>query len=398
MVMLVKESQKINHLQTVSKTKVRGVLALLKHGEMLITHGNDGNPVRLYLAKGINSFRDLRERHDAFVLKYMMEHHLFMPAILKSELVWQVDEDTRSLRAEAMNKLTLSLQSFFDQIGSFSGDSIPHCDDSVLQAPRSQAHSVGPPRYTDNNGMSEHVYNRIQKDFLHSSPQQIHDFERAGVGLKNGVQPSYGYSNGQVIGNNNNPGSFYGGYRDSNGSSAIDNDGYIMRDHQRQSGLLSNMRDDKNILRSRTPLGPWHHQNPNEGISTFDQRWGDQVDNFDVSDGQTRSSRGNSSSSILTGDERIRDFVSEVSPMLPDTNYYANSVFGSLSAVSKSEGSAMGPLKLENMDFHGRSDGATITNIRQPSDLVEIPADFSPSTYNSRQRFVAYSIDPNSNT
>jgi hypothetical protein len=120
MVMLVKESRKISQLQGVSKTKIRGVLALLKHGEMLITHGNEGNPVRLYLAKGINSFKDLRERHDAFILKYMLEHHLFMPAILKSEIIWQVDDETKVMRLEAMNRLTYSLQMFFNELNSFS--------------------------------------------------------------------------------------------------------------------------------------------------------------------------------------------------------------------------------------------------------------------------------------
>lgn len=66
------------------------MLALLKHGELLITQGEEGEPVRLYLAYGINTFKDLRDRHDAFLNRYMQEHHLFIPVILKTELVWQV--------------------------------------------------------------------------------------------------------------------------------------------------------------------------------------------------------------------------------------------------------------------------------------------------------------------
>lgn len=130
MVMLVKESRKINHLHSVSKTKVRGVLALMKHGEMLITNGNEGNPVRLYLAKGINSFKDLRERHDAFLQKYMLEHHLFMPAVLKSELIWQVDEETKTSRVEAMNKLAVSLQLFFNDLNSYPGKIASEVEDT----------------------------------------------------------------------------------------------------------------------------------------------------------------------------------------------------------------------------------------------------------------------------
>ncbi len=113
MVMAVKESNHVSQLDSVSKTKVRGVLALLKHGELLVTQGSEGEPVRLYLAYGINSFKELRERHDIFLNRYMMEHHLFIPAILKSELVWQVDDDMRVQRIEAMNKLVSQLQLFF---------------------------------------------------------------------------------------------------------------------------------------------------------------------------------------------------------------------------------------------------------------------------------------------
>lgn len=111
--MAVKDSNHVSQLDSVSKTKVRGVLALLKHGELLVTQGSEGEPVRLYLAYGINSFKELRERHDSFLNRYMMEHHLFIPAILRSELVWQVDDDMRIQRIEAMNKLVSQLQLFF---------------------------------------------------------------------------------------------------------------------------------------------------------------------------------------------------------------------------------------------------------------------------------------------
>lgn len=113
MVMAVRDSNTITQLETVSKTKVRGVLALLKHGEMLVTHGAEGEPVRLHLAPNINSFRDLRERHDSFLSRYMDEHHLYLPAILKCELVWMFAEDVKAQRLEAMAKLMVKLQYFY---------------------------------------------------------------------------------------------------------------------------------------------------------------------------------------------------------------------------------------------------------------------------------------------
>lgn len=113
MVMAVREADKITQLDHVSKTKVRGVLALLKHGELLITQGAEGEPVRLYLAPGINTFRDLRERHDVFLSRYMLEHHLFVPAILKSELVWHFEEETRARRLDALDQLVAQLHFFY---------------------------------------------------------------------------------------------------------------------------------------------------------------------------------------------------------------------------------------------------------------------------------------------
>lgn len=113
MVMAVRDSNTITQLETVSKTKVRGVLALLKHGEMLVTHGAEGEPVRLHLAPNINSFRDLRERHDSFLSRYMDEHHLYLPAILKCELVWMFAEDVKAQRLDAMAKLMVKLQYFY---------------------------------------------------------------------------------------------------------------------------------------------------------------------------------------------------------------------------------------------------------------------------------------------
>ena len=146
MVMAVKESNKISQLEHVSKTKVRGVLALLKHGDLLITQGAEGEPVRLYLAPGIETYKDLREKHDIFLGRYMLEHHLFIPAILKSELTWQFEEDVKAQRLETLNKLVTQLQHFYTSYiayqeklaaegGGPAGDEITSSEDGGSSAP-----------------------------------------------------------------------------------------------------------------------------------------------------------------------------------------------------------------------------------------------------------------------
>jgi hypothetical protein len=69
LVMTVKESGQISNLENVSKTKVRGVIALLKLASIVETRGgvNDKVPVTLTLNPTVDSIETLREQHDEFL-------------------------------------------------------------------------------------------------------------------------------------------------------------------------------------------------------------------------------------------------------------------------------------------------------------------------------------------
>lgn len=112
MIMAARDSKILSAIENVSKTKIRGVLALLKHGEMLLTQGIEGEPVRLSLAPGIDTFKELRERHDAFLHRYIIEHHLFVPTVLKSEIIWQFEEDVKAKRIEIINQMVTKLEAY----------------------------------------------------------------------------------------------------------------------------------------------------------------------------------------------------------------------------------------------------------------------------------------------
>jgi hypothetical protein len=113
MVMAIKDSGCVSQLEHVSKTKIRGVLALLKHGEMLVTHGKEGEAVKLYLAAGISTFRGLRDKHDAFLSRYIFENQLFIPVAMRSELLWQINEETKLQRLEAISDVMFTTQQFY---------------------------------------------------------------------------------------------------------------------------------------------------------------------------------------------------------------------------------------------------------------------------------------------
>jgi hypothetical protein len=132
MVMSVVNSGNVAQLESISKTKVRGVLALLKHGELLVTQGEYGEPVRLYLASGIETYRDLRERHDVFLSAYMLDNHLFIPAVLRSEVLWQVDEETRVMRLDGMERLVAKLKQFFSSSNEYRPHLLDRTDDGSV--------------------------------------------------------------------------------------------------------------------------------------------------------------------------------------------------------------------------------------------------------------------------
>lgn len=114
MVLSVRNSKCTSQLESVSKTKIRGMLGLFKHGELMTTRSADGEYVRQMISPSIRSFSDLRDKHDAFLQRFMAEHHIFVPTAMKAEILWQFDEEARAKRLQAIDKFIAQLFAFFD--------------------------------------------------------------------------------------------------------------------------------------------------------------------------------------------------------------------------------------------------------------------------------------------
>ena len=56
-------------LVNLTKTKIRGILSILKHAAIFDTIPDLAEPVKLLLAEHINNFEDLRAKHDEYLLK-----------------------------------------------------------------------------------------------------------------------------------------------------------------------------------------------------------------------------------------------------------------------------------------------------------------------------------------
>lgn len=68
-VMAVKDILNLQHFENVSKTKIRGLLALLKHCEVFIPYVNGNDPVKLQISSTVTNYKILREIHDDFLFK-----------------------------------------------------------------------------------------------------------------------------------------------------------------------------------------------------------------------------------------------------------------------------------------------------------------------------------------
>ena len=103
--MALKDSGYLPEVEYLSKSKVRGVLAILKQAELVGKCCLSGETVQLYLVEGVNRFEKLRECHDRYLQAYMVENQLHVPEELRGEVVWQVSAEERRRRVEQLEEL-----------------------------------------------------------------------------------------------------------------------------------------------------------------------------------------------------------------------------------------------------------------------------------------------------
>ena len=109
--MALKDSGYLPEVEYLSKSKLRGVLAILKQAELVGKCCVSGEKtVQLYLVEGVDRFEKLREGHDRFLQAYMVENLLHMPEELRGEVVWQVSAEERRRRVGQLEGLAKVLE------------------------------------------------------------------------------------------------------------------------------------------------------------------------------------------------------------------------------------------------------------------------------------------------
>lgn len=99
LVILVNSQTHYGSTDTVTKTKVRGVLALLKHANILVTQAPDGTPVKLEMVPTIDSFFTLREVHDNYLTSVIANNGPFK-FHQWTDVLWDMSNEVQKRRRE----------------------------------------------------------------------------------------------------------------------------------------------------------------------------------------------------------------------------------------------------------------------------------------------------------
>jgi hypothetical protein len=100
----VKDMQVIPGIESVSKTKIRGLFSLLKACGALGMVSEEGESVQLVLGEGIHSFKDLKQRHDLFMNQVLNHLRVSLPIEFEAQLLWNWND------SEYVNKKVVEMK------------------------------------------------------------------------------------------------------------------------------------------------------------------------------------------------------------------------------------------------------------------------------------------------
>ena len=110
-------SPDLSDCESCSKTKVRGILALLKHADILVAQTvGEGLPVQLSISHNIQTFDDVRRKLDEFLVCFSTNFDLKVPEVLWAELVWR---GNRPKRLSSVISLSSRLRSVIDSHSAY---------------------------------------------------------------------------------------------------------------------------------------------------------------------------------------------------------------------------------------------------------------------------------------
>lgn len=200
MVLAVKEARVLGEdLEPVSKTKVRGILTLLKNCHSIRTGpGEGGEGIRLFLGEGVSDFKSFRDKHDLFLGEVIAEIQIFIPVELRCFVFWMGNEEERTQKAREFEEDEKLLENYYvhgivpERVGMAANAILTSREGEKSWSEedlRSESSSqVGYPSYTHRSAISSSV----------AKPRQESGYERDNVaGGEVRKTPGYDFMNPQ---------------------------------------------------------------------------------------------------------------------------------------------------------------------------------------------------------
>jgi hypothetical protein len=245
----VKDMQVVPGIENTSKTKIRGLFALLKACQGLGIMSEEGESVQLRLGDGINSFKDLKQRHDMFMSQILNHLRVVLPVEVKAQLLWNWnDPEYVARKVLEMKQLEEQVEDFFlhgKPVSSTNGNafltiSSPHNEEEddynfdddfeasfnfqqdflsqqqQQQFPRPGTNPSFPNQQMFRNQRNERNFNPAGNNRFQSGYQRDHQQQRSFPGKGAAQEGSYFHQQANNYSQQSQPRNFHHGYNKSN--------------------------------------------------------------------------------------------------------------------------------------------------------------------------------------
>lgn len=111
-VLYIKETNIIPELQGVSKTKVRGLIALLRQCDVVLIHHIDKDNILLVVNDDVHEFQEIRTRHDHFIESFMIKNKLYLSPDARKLVFWHLTAEEMKGKVQEMNSIISKVQNY----------------------------------------------------------------------------------------------------------------------------------------------------------------------------------------------------------------------------------------------------------------------------------------------
>lgn len=112
----LKDHHIINQNDRISKTKLRGLISLIKAMGIIIVYRNEKNQALIRLMENIQDFDDIRRRHDTYLIKFNQENGINVPMELLRDLLWDLSPESRQARLNQIEETSQMMKMMFNSL------------------------------------------------------------------------------------------------------------------------------------------------------------------------------------------------------------------------------------------------------------------------------------------